>query len=68
MLPVSLIPVANLTPVWLTTVANLQMWACKCFFKSANLKSANSWAQFAIKNPQISEICEFKNFKSVNFF
>jgi hypothetical protein len=38
------------------------------FFKSANLKSANSWAQFAIKNPQISEICEFKNFKSANFF
>jgi hypothetical protein len=38
------------------------------FFKSANLKSANSWAQFAIKNPQISEICEFKNFKSPNLF
>jgi hypothetical protein len=28
----------------------------------------NSWAQFAIKNPQISEICESKNFKSANFF
>ncbi len=49
MLPVSTTPVANLPPVWLTTVANLQRWACKCFFKSANLKSANSWAQFAIK-------------------
>ncbi len=35
------------------------------FFKSANLKSANFWAQFAIKNSQISE---FKNFKSANFF
>ncbi len=68
MLPLSLTPVANLPPVWLTMVANLQRWAYKCFLKSANLKSATSWAQFAIKNPQIFEIYEFKNFKSANFF
>jgi hypothetical protein len=55
---VSLIPSANLTPsanlppVSLTMVANLQRWAQMFFFKSTNCKSANSWAQFAIKNPQ----------------
>jgi hypothetical protein len=27
-------------------------------FKSANRKSANSWAQSAIAKPQISEVCE----------
>ncbi len=58
----------NMPPVLLTTVANLHRWVCKCFFKSANLKSANSWAQFAIENQQISQICESKNFILANFF
>jgi hypothetical protein len=57
--PVSLTPAANLLPVWLTMVANLQRWACK---------SANSYGQLAIENPQISEICESKNFKFAYFF
>jgi hypothetical protein len=57
--PVSLTPAANLLPVWLTMVANLQRWA---------YKSENSWVQLAIENPQISEICESKNFKSTYFF
>ena len=36
---------------------NLQRWPSNCFFKSAN-----SWAQSTIANPQISEICESANF------
>ncbi len=32
------------------------------FFKFTNRTTANSLAQFAIANPQISELCEFANF------
>ncbi len=38
------------------------------FFKFTNRKSANSWAQFVIANPQISKICEFTNFISAYLF
>jgi hypothetical protein len=62
----NLTPAANLPPVSLTLVANLQRWAC--FFKFTNRKSANSWAQFAIANLQISKICEFTNFIFANLF
>ncbi len=34
----------------------------KCFLKFTNRKSANSSAQFAYENLQISESCEFENF------
>jgi hypothetical protein len=46
----------NLSPVILTPVANLQRWL-RNFFS----KFPNSWAQSAIANPQISEICESAN-------
>jgi hypothetical protein len=37
------------------------------FFNSAYPKSANSWAQSAVANPQISEGCQSANRKSANF-
>jgi hypothetical protein len=39
---------------------NLQRWSSNCF-----CKSANSWAQSAIANSHISEICESANFFSL---
>ncbi len=39
---------------------NLQRWSSNCF-----CRSANSWAQSAIANSQISEICESANFFSL---
>jgi hypothetical protein len=35
--------------------------------KSANLKSANSWAHSAITNPQTSKVCQSTNRKSAIF-
>jgi hypothetical protein len=60
-LAANLTPAANLPLVSMTLVANLQR-GHKCFLKFMNRKSANSLAQFAFENSQISEICEFANF------
>jgi hypothetical protein len=82
--PMSLIPVANChwchwyrQQIWhrrkfsasiIDTGGKFTKMGTNVFFKSTNCKSANSWAQFAIKNPQILETCEFANFISVYLF
>jgi hypothetical protein len=53
---------------WFHIVLSFYKGARKCCFKSANRKSANSSAQSAIANLQISEVCEAANFKTANFF
>ncbi len=53
---ISLTLVANLPPVSLIKFAKVAAQP------SSFAKSTNSWAQYAIANPQISEICESANF------